>query len=46
MRKQGGGRVTTPYNDELFFWWRWKVIALDKYPYARIDFRGDPDTIF
>jgi hypothetical protein len=42
-RWQGGGRVPTPYNNELFFWWRRHVIALDDYPYTRIDFKGDPD---
>jgi len=29
MRRLGGGRVPTPYNNGFFFWWRWKVIALD-----------------
>jgi hypothetical protein len=23
MRQQGGGRVSTPYNDKFFFWWSW-----------------------
>jgi hypothetical protein len=35
--------VPTPYNDDFFFWWIWKVIALDDYPYTGINFRGDPD---
>jgi hypothetical protein len=35
--------VPTPYNDEFFFWWRRQVIAMDDYPYAGIDYRGDPD---
>ena len=43
MRWKGGGRVQTPYNDELFFWWRQQVITLDDYPYIGIDFRGDTD---
>jgi hypothetical protein len=43
MRWLGGGRVPTPYNDELFFWWRRQVIAIDDYPYVGIDYRGDPD---
>jgi hypothetical protein len=30
-------------NDDFFFWWRRLIIALDDYPYAGIDFRGDPD---
>jgi hypothetical protein len=43
MRWQGGGRVLTPYNDDFFFWWSWQVIALDEYPYAGIDIKGDLD---
>jgi hypothetical protein len=43
MRRQGGGRVVTPYNDDFFFWWGRQIIALDDYPYAGIDFIGDPD---
>jgi len=43
MRRQGGGRVSTPYNDDFFFCWRRKIIALDGYPYVGIDFIGDPD---
>jgi hypothetical protein len=40
MRRQGAGRVVTPYNDDFFFWWQRQIIALDEYPYVRIDFRG------
>jgi hypothetical protein len=43
MRRQGGGRVQTPYNEDFFYWWRRQVIALDDYPYEGIDFRGDLD---
>jgi hypothetical protein len=43
MRRQGGCRVATPYNDDFFLWWWRQIIALDEYPYARIDFRGDLD---
>jgi hypothetical protein len=43
MRWQGGGRVPTPYNDDFFHWWRRQIISLDDYPYAGIDFKGDPD---
>jgi hypothetical protein len=35
------GRVPTPYNDEFLFWWSQQVMALEEYPYPRIDFRGD-----
>jgi hypothetical protein len=41
MRQLGGGRLPTPYNDDFFFWWRRQVIALEDYPYAGIEFRGD-----
>jgi hypothetical protein len=34
--------VPTPYNDDFFYWWQRQVIALDNYPYAGINFRGDP----
>jgi hypothetical protein len=45
LGKQGYyiGKVPTPYNDEFFFWWRRQVIAIDDYPYARINYRGDPN---
>jgi hypothetical protein len=43
MRQQGGGRVVTPYNDDFFFWWGRQIIAMDDYPYARIDSKGDLD---
>jgi hypothetical protein len=46
MRWQGGGRVPTPYNDEFFFWWSRQVMALEDYPYAGIDFRGDLDMCY
>lgn len=45
MRKQGGGRVPTPYNDEFFFSWSRQVMALEDYPYVGIDFRGDMDML-
>jgi hypothetical protein len=38
--------VSTPYNDEFFFWWNRQVIAIDDYPYARINYKGDPDMPF
>ena len=43
MRWKGGGRVPTPYNEDLFYWWRRQVIALDDYSYVGIDFKGDPN---
>jgi hypothetical protein len=35
----------TPYNDYFFFWWGRQIIALDDYPYAGINFRGDPNML-
>jgi hypothetical protein len=43
MKRQGGGRVSTPYNDVFFLWWWRQIISMDDYPYAGINFRGDPD---
>ena len=43
MHRLGGGRVSNPYPADFFPWWRWKIVSIDDYPYAGIDFRGDPD---
>ena len=43
MCRLGGGRVSNPYPADFFPWWRWQIVVIDDYPYARIDFRGDPD---
>jgi hypothetical protein len=43
MRRLGGGRVPTPYNDELFFWWCRQVIAIDNNSYGGIKYIGDLD---
>ena len=43
MRRLGGGRVANPYPADLFPWWRRQIVAIDDYPYAGIDFRGDLD---
>ena len=43
MRRLGGGRVANPYPTEFFLWWRRQIVAIDEYPYAGIDFWGDPD---
>jgi hypothetical protein len=42
MRRQGGGRVPTPYNEDFFYWWQQQIITLDDYPYVGINFKGDP----
>ena len=43
MCKLGGGRVSNPYPADFFPWWQRQIIAIDDYPYVRIDFWGDPD---
>ena len=43
MRILGGGRVSNPYPADFFPWSQQQIVAIDDYPYARIDFRGDPD---
>ena len=42
MQRLGGGRVANPYPADSFPWWWWQIVAIDDYPYAGIDFRGDP----
>ena len=43
MCRLGRGRVANPYPADFFPWWQRQIIAIDDYPYAGIDFRGDPD---
>ena len=46
MKKLGGSEVPrTTWYDELFQWWREQIITVDEYPYAGMDFRGDPDLV-
>ena len=43
MRRLGGGRVANPYPTNFFPWWQRQIVAIDDYPYAGIDFCGDPN---
>ena len=43
MRRLGGGRVVNPYPTDFFPWWWRQIVTIDDYPYAGIDFFGDPD---
>ena len=43
MHRMGRGRVANPYPADFFPWWWRQIVAIDDYPYAGIDFRGDPD---
>ena len=33
------------YDDDFYIWWEWKLPALEKFLYADMDFRGDPDLV-
>jgi len=46
MKRLGGGDVPKmTFYDEFFAWWDQQVITVDEYPYAKMDFRGDPDLV-
>jgi hypothetical protein len=46
MKRLGGGDVPrTAFDDDFFSWWDQQIIAIDDYPYAGLDFRGDPDLV-
>ena len=33
------------YDDDFYFWWERQLPALEQFPYAGMDFRGDPDLV-
>ena len=33
------------YDDDFYFWWERKLPTLEHFPYAGMDFRGDPDLV-
>ena len=43
MHRLGGGRVSNPYPADFFPWWQRQIISIDDYPYAGLDFWGDPN---
>ncbi len=44
MKRLGGGEVPrTSFDDEFFTWRDQQIIVVDDYPYAGLDFQGDPD---
>ena len=46
MKRLGGSEVPrTTWDDEFFLWWGEQIIAVDDYPYAGMDFRGDPNLV-
>ena len=45
LRHAGGGSVQSVYDDNFEFWWERQFPALEQFPYAGMDFRGDPNLI-
>ena len=45
LRQGGGGSVQSVYDNDFYFWWERQLLALEQFPYARMDFRGDPDLV-
>ena len=42
MKCLGGRDVPrTAFDNDFFSWWEQQIIAMDDYPYAGMDFRGD-----
>ena len=33
------------YDDDFYFWWERQLPALEQFPYAGMDFRGDSDLV-
>ena len=45
LRQGGGDIVHRMYDDDFYTWWERQVLALEQFPYAGMDFRGDPDLV-
>ena len=45
LRHGGGDVVQSMYDDDFYTWWERQVPALEQFPYAGMDFRGDPDLV-
>ena len=33
------------YDDDFYFWWERQLPVLEQFPYAGMDFHGDPDLV-
>ena len=33
------------YDDDFYIWWERQLPALEQFPYAGMDFRGDPNLV-
>ena len=45
LRQGGGDTVHSVYDDDFYIWWERQLPALEQFPYAGVDFRGDPDLV-
>ena len=45
LHQGGGGSVQSVYDDDFYFCWQWQLPALEQFPYAGMDFRGDPNLV-
>ena len=45
LRQGGGDIVHSVYDDDFYIWWERQLLALEQFPYAGMDFRGDPDLV-
>jgi hypothetical protein len=41
LPRYGGGHLGDPWDDAFFSWWSRQVVAIEDYPYARIDYCND-----
>jgi hypothetical protein len=40
-----GDRLRVQVHADFFAWWRRKLIVIEDFPYARVDFRGSVDLV-
>ena len=45
LRQGGGDTVHSVYDDDFYIWWERQLPAIEQFPYAGMDFRGDPDLV-
>ena len=45
LRQGGGDIVHSVYDADFYTWWERQLLALEQFPYAGLDFRGDPELV-
>ena len=45
LQQGGDGEIQSDYDDDFYSWWSRHVHALEQFPHAGLDFRGDPELI-